>query len=284
VKAGVANNVFKVERNTMNNRRIIVLASWVVFALCALNLEGGLTQREGRTPLEVEIEEDIELWNRKNEGKSCAMWDFMTELCRKVKEVPSVEKRIVYLRQLTDKALAVKFEDGPKFPLEFWGTEPFSMSSSDAKLALRGRHEFVVASVRELYRGIKKADVPFDVQFEPIFRLAEKIDVEKARLKALDVGGASYVLDEAECDLYELTKGEMTEYKKVLLNRFEATFYRPIRSPEEIAEDRQKLDEAIATAVKRKLKSCRTKETMRRHGEFERKWNKEHGVKRPALM
>ena len=69
--------------------------------------------------------------------------------------------------------------------------------------------------------------------------------------------------------MYAATAGELTDEKKRLLNRFERTFYRPVRTPEEIDSDGVLLDAAIKTATERMLKAFRTANGIIRHGEME---------------
>lgn len=217
---------------------------------------------------EQEVERDIDLWKMKRRGQGGAMWEFMTDLCVKVNALPSPEKKRVYYERMADKIFAMRFEDHPEFPLETWGSEPFSLNSNDAKSNLPARHRFMVTVTRELYHGLRGSELPLEDQFAPIFRLAEKVDAEKYRLKTLDIGGAHHVLDEAERDIYAATVGDLTEEKKRLLNQFERTFYRPVRTPEEIDHDGKLLDAAIKTATERMLKAYLSKDGLIRHGEM----------------
>jgi len=264
----------------MNKAELLTCILMTIYAMGTLGLEGKATNASESSKLESEIEDSIGLWETNQVVRPYNLCEVTSQTCEKIRKVPARDKRVSYYVRLTDKVLAFKFEDVAEFRLETWGTEPFSLNSNDPKSILYGKHQHAVAIVKELYYGMRKSGIPASVQFDLIFRFAEKVDVEKARLKTLDVGGAGRVLDEAECDLYDLTRGEMTEDKKMLLNRFESTFYRPIRSPEEIAEDRRKLDDAIETAIKRMLKAFKTEDGIRRHGELYRKWKESNGKRR----
>lgn len=85
----------------------------------------------------------------------------------------------------------------------------------------------------------------------------------------MDVGEASQLWDEAERDLYGQTRNVHDPKARHLLNRFERTFYRPVRTPEEIDSDGALLDAAIKTATERMLKAFKTANGIIRHGEME---------------
>jgi len=204
---------------------------------------------------EKEIEGLIETWHTPPEGNRSHA--FVSVLCEKIRGLADPELRLRYFRRVVDKALAVRFEDVDGFPVEVWGLEPFYLDSRDRKGTLDGEHRFMVTVMRNVYYALRSSGLPLEDQFDPVFRFAAKVEAEKYRLKTLDVGEASRLLDEAERDLYGRTRNVHDPVARRLLNRFERTFYRPIRTPEEIAEDRKLLDAAIRRAEDRKMKSFR---------------------------
>lgn len=214
------------------------------------------------------LEDCLKLWNEKRE---CDLHRIRS-VCKKIDDEMSLDEKIAGYRKLLDGIFSIRFEDETFFPLVIWGTEPFFIDSNDPKNHLQDLHRIIVEVAAEVYAGLSRAEASWEVRFEPIFRLAEKVDAEKFRLKALDVGSSREVIDMAERDLYSLlAKDRSCESSIRLLNRFESVFGRPIRSPEQIDDDDSVMKKIIHSRQLRMMKSFE-EDGRGRHGKVWQKY------------
>lgn len=202
-----------------------------------------LTDTTDLSPEEAAVESAITSWPSKWKERGFDVYGFTETVLEDIQKISEVSRQKKCCDKLAEQVLSVSFEDGPKFPLEHWNTRPISVGAGGdedmPRLALDSRHCIIVSIGKLFYRAQNRLAVPMEERMKLVFRFADKMEQERKRLKAMEVGSARDLIDDLERDLWYHLQGYPTKEKQRIRAQFEKVVGRSIRDPDKIFEDRK---------------------------------------------
>lgn len=213
---------------------------------------------ESLTQEEASVVAKIESWPGKWRSGKDGLAPYASSIIEDLKNLPNHSRRILYLNRLIDVVLSSSFEDCPPFPLEDWERRPVIMNANDEdpRKTLRSMHLAIVDTVEVIYCEQRRLYRPMEDRLSLILRFEQKMEKERKRLGAIDVGGASLLVDQFEKELGNyLAKGEQTEERLRIRSRFEKTMGRPIRDLLKIEEEQQQRLRLHRETVKKNMEA-----------------------------
>jgi len=210
---------------------------------------------DGLSQEEVKVRADIASWPQKWKSKENNLYDFSVSVLKDIGNIPQIWKRDAYFDQFVDAVLASSFEDCSSFPLEYWERRPIYMDTKDPMLSLQGRHNTIVFIGELLYREQSRLFVPIKRRIALVVRFIDKMEKERRRLNAIEVGEVGGRLaDVLERDVWEYLQGQPVEEKRLVMAQFEKGIGHSVREPSKISEERRKFNKMRSETIDRRIR------------------------------